>query len=91
MIGIWLRADLRLIDNAAVSAALAQGRETGKPVVFIHDRRSTLGSIPLHPARVAFEKAEIAALAQQIRRGGFQLIPTGPTSSITKVVHEMGV
>lgn len=91
MMGIWLRADLRLIDNAAVSAALAQGRETGKPVVFIHDRRSTLGSIPLHPARVAFEKAEIAALAQQIRRGGFQLIPTGPTSSITKVVHEMGV
>lgn len=85
----WVRRDLRLYDNAALSAALAQG-ETVIPVFLLDP---TLLSAPdAGKGRVAFLFGGLAALDADLRRRGSRLIVRqgDPVQELSRLLAETG-
>jgi deoxyribodipyrimidine photo-lyase len=85
----WLRRDLRLADNQALSAALAAARNVVP--VFVLDP-SLLSSLYSGPKRVAFLLAGLRALDDDLRqRGGRLIIRQGdPVRALSEVMAGSG-
>lgn len=91
MLGVWLRCDLRLIDNPAVYAAVEEAKQTGAELVFIHDRMSTIGSIPMHPARIEHEARVLQDLEHQIQNSGYKLLKATNDDNIVRICADRGI
>jgi deoxyribodipyrimidine photo-lyase len=90
----WFRHDLRLMDNRALSAALADAAQTGDSVipVFVLDpallKKTRYGGTP----RAAFMRNALAALAAALRARRSQLVIRrgNPAQVIPQLVVESG-
>ena len=85
----WIRRDLRLTDNPALQAALANGRFV-IPLFVLDDRLIKSGKAA--PQRVAFLLAGLRALAADLQaRGGQLVVRAGrPEQILPQVVRESG-
>ena len=85
----WVRRDLRLTDNQALSAALAAG-ETVAPVFVLDDR--LLAAPNANARRTAFLYAGLAALDADLRSRGSQLILRrgDPAAELARLAAESG-
>lgn len=85
----WIRRDLRLGDNPALTAALAQGG----PLIalFVRDPAIT-GSATIGPRRAAFLQAGLRDLEARLRaRGGALLLREGPPEAVFgQLAQEVG-
>lgn len=91
MLAIWLRSDLRLIDNPAVNQAVEEARIEEKELIFIHDRLSTLGSIGIHTRRKNYEANILMNLKVQINESGYKLYHADKDNNIVKICNKLGV
>ena len=85
----WVRRDLRLTDNQALSAALAAGEQIAP--VFVLDER-LLASPFASAQRTAFLFAGLAALDEDLRSRGSRLILRrgDPATELTRLCAESG-
>lgn len=85
----WIRRDLRLADNSALHATLADGRSVIP--LFVLDNR-LLRSDKAAPQRIAFMLAGLQALDADLRaRGSRLLVRAGrPEAVVPQVVRESG-
>jgi deoxyribodipyrimidine photo-lyase len=85
----WIRRDLRLADNPALHAALADGRSV-IPLFVLDDR--LLDSDNAAPQRIAFMLAGLQALAADLRARGSRLIVRSgrPEQIVPQIVRESG-
>ena len=85
---VWLRRDLRLEDNAALSAAIA----TGKPIclAFVFDQ-DILRELPAHDKRVAFIHRAVRDLDDRLRKWGTGVYVRHGSAAkeIVKLAHEL--
>lgn len=86
-IALWMRQDLRLIDNPAFSAALEQSRELAAPLIVIFDRTSTQGAVPPHPIRLAYESEALAEISAVLAQNDIRVI----SSPIAQAVPIHGI
>jgi deoxyribodipyrimidine photo-lyase len=84
----WVRRDLRLTDNQALSAAVAAGEQVA-PVFVLDDK--LLGSSYASPRRTAFLFAGLAALDADLRSRGSRLIVRAgdPVAELARLCAEV--
>lgn len=68
---VWLRRDLRLEDNAALSAALSENRNVLPLFIFDDD---ILDELPKNDARLNFIYAQLEAIQNELRNVGSSLL-----------------
>lgn len=88
---MWFRRDLRISDNAALHAALTQGRKVYCAFVF---DRSILDALPSRAdRRVEFIHGSVAELDSRLRQAGGALIVVHghAGSAIPRLARELGV
>lgn len=85
----WLRRDLRLTDNQALTAALAAGDEVAP--LFVLDER-LLGATASSPRRNDFLFAGLAALDDDLRSRGSRLVVRAgdPATELARLCAETG-
>jgi deoxyribodipyrimidine photo-lyase len=85
----WVRRDLRLTDNQALSAAVTAGAQVA-PVFVLDDK--LLGSPYASPRRTAFLFAGLAALDADLRSRGSRLIVRRgePAAELAQLCAEVG-
>jgi len=90
---VWFRRDLRLTDNAALAAALAQCQTLH--CVFVLDAQ-ILQSLPRHDRRVVFIRESLVALDDALRKasgkeaGGLIVLHGDPTHEIPQIAEKLG-
>lgn len=85
---VWLRRDLRLTDQAALSAALAQARRVA--CVFVFDP-ALLEPLPRQDRRVEFILASLAEFDSRLRQagGGLWTLHEPPETAIPLLAREL--
>ena len=86
---VWFRRDLRLADNAALSAAV----ETGRPVIALFIREAaSASSMPQGAAQAWWLHHSLTALKERLQQaGGDLLLLSGPADDVlTQVAAEAG-
>ena len=90
---VWFRRDLRLTDNAALSAALAQCQTVH--CVFVLDAQ-ILQSLPRHDRRVVFIHESLVALDSALRKAsdkadtGLIVLHGDPAHEIPQIAEKLG-